>query len=194
MFKINKNSKKESTDKIIHKRVNNYKLPSYLNQILEYINKKQDITYVTAVVHINKTVIGFSIYSDITYRNADGTVAIDMNALQRSIPRINVLPENVIKIINTESEYSVGFTYEDLQKLFNDRNDNIEGVQTLDELIECRPNNTSKIAIKDEFFYTTIKYFDEHDIICLCKSVEYITGVTEKNSPYPLNEIEITNF
>ena len=121
MFKINKNSKKESTDKVKHNLFNEYKLPNYLNQLLGYIEKKQDITYVTAVVHIKKNAFSFSIYSDVTYRNADGTVDIDMNALQSSI-LIDALPEHIIKIIETESEYSAGFTYEDLQKLFNDRN------------------------------------------------------------------------
>lgn len=193
MFKINKNSKKEPTDKVNHSIFNEYKLPNYLNQLLRYIEKKQDITYVTAVVHIKKNAFSFSIYSDVTYRNADGTVDIDMNALQSSI-LIDALPEHIVKIIETESEYSAGFTYEDLQKLFNDRNNNIEGIQTLEALIACRPNNTLKIAIKDEFFYTTVKYFDEHDKISLCKSVEYITGVSEANSPYPLDEIEVTDF
>lgn len=193
MFKINKNSKKESTDKVKPNLFNEYKLPNYLNQLLGYIEKKQDITYVTAVVHIKKNAFSFSIYSDVTYRNADGTVDIDMNALQSSI-LIDALPKHIIKIIETESEYSAGFTHEDLQQLFNARNNNIEGIQTLDALIACRPNNTFKIAIKDEFFYTTIKYFDEHDKICLCKSVEYITGVSEENSPYPLDEIEVTDF
>ena len=193
LFNIDKNNKKESTNKASRNIFDEYKLPNYLNQLLGYIEEKQDITYVTAVVHIKKSVFSFSIYSDVTYRNADGTVDIDMNTLQSSI-LINALPEHVIKIFETESEYSAGFTYEDLQKLFKDRNNNIEEVQTLDALIACRPNNTSKVVIKDEFFYTTIKYFDEQEKISLYKSVEYITGVTEDNSPYPLDEIEVTDF
>lgn len=193
MFKIKKNSKNKSTDTVNRNIFDEYKLPNYLNQLLGYIEKKQDITYVTAVVHIKKNAFSFSICSDVTYRNADGTVDIDMNALQSSI-LIDALPEHIIKIIETESEYSAGFTYEDLQKLFNDRNKNIEGIQTLEAMIACRPNNTSKIVIKDEFFYTTIKFFDESDKVCLCKSVEYITGISEENSPYPLDEIEVTDF
>lgn len=193
MFKINKKSKKESTDKVNHSIFNEYKLPNYLNQLLGYIEKKQDITYVTAVVHIKKNTFSFIIYSDVTYRNADGTIDIDMNALQSSI-LIDALPEHVIKIIETESEYSAGFTYEDLLQLFNNKSMKVESVLQLSDIISNLPKNVGKILIKDKFFYTTIEYYDNQNKMYLSKCVEYITGIEDENSPYPLNEIEISGF
>lgn len=193
MFKINKRSKNKSTNKENHNVFNEYKLSNYLNMLLEYIENKQDITYVTAVVHIKKKPFSFSIYSDVTYRNADETVAIDLNVLQSSI-LIDALPEQIIKIIETESEYSIGFTHEDLLQLFNNKSMEIESVIQLSDIISNLPENVGKILIKDEFFYTSIEYYDNQNNMYSSKKVEYITGIEDENSPYPLNEIEISDF
>ena len=196
MNTINKKSIKETLNKgkqSIQHIYDNYRLPNYLNTLLDYIEKKQNITYVTAVVHIKKSAFSFNIYSDVTYRNDDGTVDIDMNALQSSI-LIDAIPEHVAQVVDAESEYSVGFNYEDLQKLFNNRKIKVDSVMPLSEVISECPNGVDKITIKDNFFYTTIEYFNGGNKTFPDKHVEYITGVSVEDSPYPLDEIEITDI
>lgn len=188
---------KNNNSKNLHNKENSgmfegYKLPGYLNKLLDYIEEKKNITYVTVVVHIKKNTFSYSICSDVTYRNGDGTVDMDMNALQSKI-LIDALPEHVQKSIEAESEFSIGFTYEDLKQLYSNRFV-VEGVESIQEIISNRPDNVQKIIVKDEFFYTAVEYYDNQNTVCMRKHVEYITDIPAEDSPYPIGEIEISNF
>ncbi len=191
--KNKKNDKKEAPNGERQSIFNNYKLPNYLDKLLNYIEKKQNITYVTVVVHIKKNAFSFSIYSDVTYKNGDGTVDIDMNALQSSL-LIDAIPDSVVKLVEKDSEYSVGFSYEDLQKLFRNRTIIVEEASSLQDIVLNKPEFVKKIVVKDEFFYTVIEYYDNQNVVRSCKHIEYLTGISEENSPYPLDEIEISDF